>query len=768
LRKSRSFNYGFFILIFVDRKNYYHMKKIVKHLVVLCFVFTNATLLAQSGALWQKVEETQVTTNRVQTTSNPTESQYYLLDYKSLAALFETSRQEGFRVSFPEKDGSLTMYRMFESSVLHPDLQAKYPGIRSYTGYSIENPQQLIRLSKSYSGFNAIILNSKHGTQYIDCISKDKTYYSVYSLKDLPEESLDIRCDTDDFTESTNRAFDQGVFRNANDGLMRTYRLAVACTEEYASFHVNAAGLNNGTDEEKKAAVLSVINDKLTRVNAVYEASLSIRFELVPNNEEIIFLSSPFLDNDDYPTLLGQSQDVIDTAIGSENYDIGHMFATGGGGVVSGRTCIDSNKARGITGTGRPIGTQFEGILMHEIGHQFAAGHTWNGDERGCTADQRSSASAYEPGSGSTIMGYAGLCGSQNVQNRRDLYFHQISLAQMWNWATGPADGCPQTAPTGNNAPVADAGPDYTIPRRTPFKLTGSATDPDGKESLTYAWEQFDLGDPGIPATDAEFGPLVRSFSPETIPTRFIPRLEDYLDTFGQSTEWEILSSIDRTMNFVLTVRDNNPVGGQIGVDDMVVTVTRDAGQFRVTSQNAVGLTYEGGSTQEVTWIVAGTDQAPVGTTEVNILLSTDGGLTYDTVLVSNTANDGSEPVTLPDLNAENCRIMVEAVDNIFYNINFRDFAIEQSLSIEEASINNLAIYPNPNTGIFTVEFDPTEASGVTLAVYDLRGRRVFAQNYTNRGRFSETLDLTQVESGIYLLQVKDGQRQASKKILIN
>lgn len=752
------------------------MKKTFFYTLILCLMVFSANAVQDSEGLWNKISYPDLNEERWDRGYQPNQAEYYSLDIfraeqllEATTSRYDTSRK-GIVISIPNNEGGFSRFEIYEASVLHKDLQLKYPQIGSYSGFNVDRPYEKIRISRSFKGLNMIVLNGKSGTLFIESVSKTRDQYAVYNSDDLPEEVQDWICKSD--VEADDKVSEDATsvaLRNADDSQLRIYKIAIACTEEYAGFHVNQAGLNNATDEEKKAAVLAVMSDKMTRVNAVYENSLSIVFEIIPNNEDIIFLSSPFLTNEDYGILLGESQTTIDSYIGSENYDVGHMFAIGNGGVVSGRSCNNATKARGITGTGSPVGNQFEGILMHELGHQFSASHTWNGNTGGCSPGQLSTTSSYEPGSGSTIMGYAGLCGSQNVQTQRDLYFHQRSLEQMWNHVSvGIASSCPQFVSIPNAAPTADAGPNYTIPRRTPYKLVGFADDADGKETLTYCWEQYDLGDPGIPSSSNTTGPLVRSFPPQGSNIRYIPRLEDFKDAFGESTEWEVLSSVDRQMTFKLTVRDNDIDGGQVAVDDMTITVSTEPGQFRVFSQNQLNLTYEGGSTQQVRWFVSGSDEAPINVSQVNILLSTDGGITFDQVLATNLPNNGEAMVTLPDVDAEKCRFMVEAVGNIFFNINFRDFAIEKSLSLEEASINNLAIYPNPNNGLFNIEFDPSSSESIKLQVYDLRGRRVFSQAYESRGRFSETLNLSDADSGVYLLEIKEGQRKATKKIIIN
>ena len=516
-----------------------------------------------------------------------------------------------------------------------------------------------------------MFLGTSNGTQFIDPFSEEGNIYTVYSRKNLEVRNFDFECGVID-DELLNRATEETTYaaRNANDGILRNYRLAVACTGEYAAFH-------GGTTAGALAAIVTTIN----RVNGVYERDLSVTMTLVANNNSIIFTdgtTDPF-NNDNTGVLINQSQSVINSTIGSGNYDVGHTFSTGAGGLAGlGVTCINSQKASGVTGIAQPVGDSYDiDYVAHELGHQFGAPHTFNGTVGSCSGGNRSAANAYEPGSGSTIMAYAGICGSDNVQIGSDDYFHQNSINRMWSHITSTG-ACPvnRTA-TGNTEPVANAGANYTIPQGTPYKLDGSgSSDVDGLATLTYTWEQYDLGAAGLPTETSTTGPLVRSFEGTANPVRYVPRLSDVVSNGGTSTTWEKLAMVSRNINYQLTVRDNDASGGQTDSDLMTATVTTAAGPFTVTSQTVGGQSWDVGTTQTVTWNVAGTTANGVNEANVNILLSTDGGETFDTVLASNTPNDGSHDITVPNVSSSTCRIMVEAANGIFFNVNSEDILI--------------------------------------------------------------------------------------------
>ena len=587
-------------------------------------------------------------------------------------------------ISFPNSEGKLNRYKVFEASLMEPELQAKFPNMRTYAGQGIDNPTEIIRFSITPKGLHAMFLGTSNGTQFIDPFSVEGNIYTVYAKKDLEARNFDFECAVFDDSELLERSYeDVAAARDADDGTLRNYRLAVACTGEYAAFH-------GGTSAGALSAIVVTIN----RVNCIYERDLSVTMTLVAANTNIIFTNAstdPF-NNNDTGVLINQSQSIINGLIGANNYDVGHTFSTGAGGLAGlGVTCINNQKASGVTGIAQPIGDSYDiDYVAHELGHQFGAPHTFNGTVGSCSGGNRSASNAYEPGSGSTIMAYAGICGSDNIQIGSDAYFHQNSLNRIWSHITSTGS-CPvNRIVTGNTEPVADAGANHTIPRGTPYKLDGSnSTDIDGTATLTYTWEQYDLGSAGLPTETTISGPLVRSFEGTSNPVRYVPRLSDVINNGGTSTTWEKLAMVNRNINFKLTVRDNDAVGGQTDSDQMTATVTTAAGPFIVTSQNVPGQTWDVGTTQTVTWDVAGTTGNGVNEANVNILLSTDGE-NFDTVLASNVANDGSHDIVVPNVSSSTCRIMVEAANGIFFNVNSNNILIGASIDCTTYSDENV------------------------------------------------------------------------------
>ncbi|PKH50546.1 hypothetical protein CXF68_07475 [Tenacibaculum sp. Bg11-29] len=619
-------------------------------------------------------------------------------------------------IALPNSDGKLKRFTIKETSYLAADLAAKFPMIKTYSAQGVDDPTAVAKISIGIDGLHAIILSGNEGTTYIDPFTKNRKEYIIYKRKHLKSNENDFRCEIENSVKEIIST--PSLNRNANDGKLRTYKIAIACTGEYSQFHLNRQNIDqSATDAEKKAAILSAMNTTMARVNGIYERDLAMRMIIVSDNEKLIFLDATTdgLTNDDSYALIEESQQKCDNIIGDANYDIGHTFSTGGGGLASQGLCVSGVKGKGITGNGQPISDPFDiDYVAHEIGHQLGAGHTFNGTAGNCGGNI--GATSVEPGSGTTIMAYAGICSPQNVQNNSDDYFHAISIAQMWNHIQSNP-GCATITDTGNAAPTANAGTDFSIPKSTPFVLKGTATDDQNVSSLTYNWEQIDTESAPVPLVSTTTkGPAFRSLPSTSSPNRYFPTLPNVIN--DSSNEWEVLPSVARELNFSLTVRDNNSGGGSSARDDIEVTVT-DAEPFIVNVPNS-NVSWGTGSTQTITWNKGTTDIAPINCTKVNIKLSTDGGLTFPILIKGDTPNDGTEEITIPNNATSSARIMVEAADNIFYNVN----------------TSNFSILPNPD---FTITNTTGDLSICNKAV----NKQIFAIDYKTLIGFNENVIFT-------------------------
>lgn len=669
------------------------MKKKILLVVIVLFALANGYSQAQ---VWKKVSAESLSgLEKLDRTSSPSEFELYSLDFEGLKSMLKTApsreAQTGMSnviVSFPTPEGKMQKFRIYEASVLESEIAARHQEIKSYVGQGIDDKTAMIRFSTTIYGLHTMS-SSANGTAYIDPFTTDIKNYIVYKKSSL-NATRQFTCDTDDSAFN----FGQSKIENvtfATDGTLRKYRLAMACTIEYAAFHVNRAGVSTGTEAQKKAAVLAAMAVSVTRLNQIYEKDMAVTMVLVNGNESIIYVGDedPFTNS---PAMINEIQPIVDAAIGAANYDMGHGVCTTDSGIAQLQSVCGPNKARGITGQPNPVGDTFDiDYVAHEMGHQFGATHTQNND---CN---RSVGTAVEPGSASTIMGYAGIC-APNVQGNSDDYFHAVSLAQMFSFVTTGGGTCSVNIPNGNAVPVIAPFSSYTIPAGTPFVLRGSATDVDG-DTLTYCWEQTNSGTTSaVPsATSTASNPNFRSVAPTVSPNRYFPALPTVVSGSLAST-WEVIPTVTRNLSFALTVRDNkSPNGGQTARRNCTIAVNATNAPFTVTSQNTDRISWTQGQSQTITWNVAGTNVAPFNAENVRILLSTDNGLTFPTVLVESTPNDGSQVITVPNLAAPYCRLIVEAVGNVFYAVNSKSFSIGYTIEDVVTCVNYTA---SPNAPI--------------------------------------------------------------------
>lgn len=566
-------------------------------------------------------------------------------------------------------DGSADLFRIVQYDMMEAPLAAKYPGIKTFKGVSISNPYRRIRADWTKRGFRAVI-SDLEGKTFIDHFQRnDMATRIVYYANEYTRAS-DWACNV---MEEGFHDEDELESRQVGDCLFRSYRLAVATTGEYSNFF---DAFSPAQSDLVHAEVVTAVN----RVNDVYEADFTVRLILIGNNDDVYYYDpagDPYTNNDG-GEMLSENQETLDAEIGSSNYDIGHVFSTGGGGVAFlGAICNDAVKAWGVTGSPNPVGDPYIiDYVAHEMGHQFGGSHTFNGTAGNCGGTNRSPQSAYEPGSGSTIMAYAGICGSQNIQPHSDDYMHARSLLQITNKIG--SSSCHSIISFTNEPPVAANVPNYTIPVSTPFVLTADVTDVDD-DPLTYCWEQYDLETTSTEppsATDTD-GPMFRTFPPVSIPERYFPRLEDL--TQNITPTWEVLPSVSRSMVFKMTVRDYHEIAGCTDEDNVTVTTNSIAGPFVVTSQNSA-TTWVEGSDQTITWNVANTTASPINCSQVDIFLSLDGGMTYPVTLATGEANDGSAIISVPAGTTMSGRVMVKASGNVFFDINNTNITIEVGL----------------------------------------------------------------------------------------
>lgn len=672
------------------------MRKIYKlSFTVFSFLLITSSLFAQNYFFKDAGENKTVTTSgermiipqKFRTSSLNVNAMKNFLWALPEESVINQNRQGLPIISLPMPDGSMAKFKVWESSVMEPGLAAKYHEIKTFVGQGIDDPYATIRMDYNpYFGFHAQIL-SPSGRIVIDPYARyDINNYISYYTREITPTDFFV-CDVPEPITSAQRIA-AGPCRGTQ---LLTYRLALACTGEYA---VAVAGAS-----PTKPAVLAQMVTAINRVTGVYEQEVSVRLTLIANTDLLIYLvgaSDPYTNNDG-GAMLGQNQSNIDAIIENANYDIGHVFSTGGGGIAGlGVVCRTGLKARGVTGLPNPVGDGFYiDYVAHEMGHQFGGNHTFNSSSGSCGGGNRNGSTAYEVGSGTTIMAYAGICGSDNIQPNSDPFFHSVSFDEIGTYITSGSGSCPAPVATGNSLPVITAmnNNGANIPLNTPFTLSGTATDADN-DPLTYSWEEWDLG----PSTTWNGGnanttsPLFKSRIPKTDGNRTFPDMAVILASYPSNPsasmgglKGETLPTKARALKFRLTVRDNRAGGGGVVTggsgcgafsSTFQVNTIAGTGPFSVTFPNG-GETVTNGSVQTITWDVAGTNVAPIGTSNVKISLSTDGGITY-TVIAASTANDGSEDITLPCITSSTARIKIEAIGNIYFDISNNNFSLQQ------------------------------------------------------------------------------------------
>lgn len=662
-------------------------------------------------------------------------------------------------VNIPTPDGSYRTFMLWQSPMMEGQLAEKYSQIKTFTGYAADDKFTTIKADVTYQGFHAMIFDGE-STYFIDPFSNvNDGYYICYYKTNYPRpagKSMECMVGSNDGLSNdkemylTENGLPQLAYRT-NGTVKRTYRLALACTYEYA---VAVAGTNL-----TKANVLSAMVTSMNRVNGVYERELALTMNLVSNTDTLIYITSsdPY-SNSNPNNLLTENQTNIDNLIGSANYDIGHVFSTAGGGLAMlGSACQSSDKAGGETGTSSPLGDPFDiDYVAHEMGHQYGANHTFNANTGSC-AGNGYRYTAYEPGSGSTIMAYAGICGSSdNLQNHSNDYFHAISLKEMTDYITsGVGSTCPAQTAASNVPPVVAAfTATYSIPYLTPFELIAPTVTDTDHDVLKYCWEEWNLGDYKSSWANTNLhGPIFRSFSPTTSDTRTFVSIDNLVFN-NISYLGEKLPTDARVLTFKLTVRDMVGSWGTFNTPDDTIhlDVINTGTPFAVTYPNG-GMTWAGGSSQTVTWDVASTDVSPINTANVDILLSTDGGYTYPVTILSNTPNDGSETITVPsNVSTTYARLKVKAVGNVFFDISDDDFTITKGTSVKNVSWDNaVSIYPNPVKDVLNIQ--STYQNRLKVNILNTIGQNIWTGDMDNN---SETIIVKNWAKGVYYVQLMD------------
>ncbi len=660
-------------------------------------------------------------------------------------------------IALPDPNGTMQDYYIYEAPMMAMELANKYPLIKTYTLIHTENPLVTGKADFTHWGFHAKIFDARK-TYFIDPYKQgNQDWYIIYFKKDYSKPANErMQCLVDEDQELNE--IHQGRMQ-LNNGLpqlrglrktfgteRRTYRLALACTMEYSA----AVGGASPT----KATVLSAMVTSMNRVNGVFEREFSMNAQLIANTDDVIYLpggTDPYT-NSSGGAMLGQNHNTLTSVIGASNYDFGHVFSTGGGGIASFASVCRGSKARGVTGSSNPIGDPFDiDYVAHEMGHQFGGSHTFNSTIGSCGGNG-SSQSSYEPGSGTTIMGYAGLCGGDNIQTNSDDYYHIRSLLQMSNHMDGQGN-CASSVPTNNTPPSLNSiNQSYTIPYRTFFELEANATDADNNP-ITYCWEQWDLGAYGPWNLVSSGNPLFRSFYPTENNIRTFPEFSKILPEFIK-TRGEVLPELTRNVSFKVAARDINNGYGSFNYSNEeleIQAVNSGSNLFRVTSHNTANQVWTGDTKQTVTWEVGGTTANGINAATVDIYFSIDSGRTWPWKMADNVPNNGSYDINAPNWATNHGLVKVKGHNNIFFDVNDSYIEIQPQvypLSISKEIKDQVVIFPNPATNRLTIKNLPSDIQEVSL--------QSISGQFIEKVPVKSSLEIGHLSSGMYFLNFRD------------
>ena len=726
---------------------------------------------------------------------HPSHYLVYTLDESGLSFQLNnagTTAATAALIELPLADGSFRTFKVWNTPMMPDNLVKKYPQIKTFTGVAIGNAGITAKIEMTVYGFSAMIYDGDN-TGFVDPFDNiHDGFYLVHYKRDEVKPASEIsKCtvkETDGpevFGTTTNllpnpRSGPAYDVVNGTSGLLN-YRIAISAD----SFYVNAA---TGIVDPTIAQALSKITITMDRVNGIYNRELSVQLNLCSLEDTLIWgLAGHQNGNDPFAAInynelscMTENQTICNTLLGNPNYDLGVVFTNFGEGVSDmGHVCRPGYKALSSTGCPTPYGDGFDvDFVAHEIGHAFNSGHTFNDNtSSGCSGNAFSSF-AYEPGSGATIMDYAGACSPDDLQHSDYGYFSQTSLAQIQlEISAGHASWCPVITPTGNGpVSLAPFAANYTIPYKTPFELQSpTATDSLADSAIVYQWAQWNLGDFGSTFSNTHlYGPIFRSFPPVSSPTRVFPQLNMVLSGVlsNAGTEYnqgEKVPDTARSMTFKLVVRNFRDGYGcfLFPTDSVLINAVANStyGGFKVTSQDDTTLVYNGNSTQTITWQVAGTDAAPVSATNVAIWMSVDSGVTW-TYNMGIYPNTGSASVTVPNppVSSSKARFKVKGDGNVFFNINNRNFTVlyndSAAVTTQVAAVNdldNISIFPVPAGKVLHVI--ASDSKPIQTVVTDMLGKTMWS------GTISGKQDITTAlfPPGIYYIRFVDAKNRAEK-----
>ena len=671
---------------------------IIRHRLHIIFFLIFISFINHSIAqdYWMKVDKANSSLKGINLQNN---SKLYLLNEEKFRFNFnKNTLKSNFKneIYIPNEKGEYEHFKITKTQLLSNRLSIKYEDIKTFVGVSRKRKNVKARITITNKGLSYWLRIPNKEDYFFQPVRNRKGLHYGYSDSNETNQN-GLNCKTKDLKNKILNSDFLNSKKSYNQNNLKTYRIAIMGTGEYTSFWGDNDDSNGDNSEDAYRAVVNTIN----RVNEIYENELQIKLELI-SDASLMFLNA---NQDPFKSSLNdEAQVAMDSIVGNENYDLGHLFdygqPDGDAGCVG---CVCENGAKGRAYSIHPFEDIDGGVfrndyfdldyVAHEIGHQFGAYHTF-------AFQTENSGSNVEPGSGSTIMGYAGITGEDDIQAHGDPYFHYVSIKEINNYVSNLT--CTVSSVSiSNNAYNIDAGKDYNIPKGTAYELSPIVDEPI-PDQINFNWEQLDSGQIG----SSNFGPLnvvgpiARSILPSNKKTRYVPNIERVIS--GNLTQtnptrgsaWETVTDVGRVLNWGITLRDlRDPNQGLISQDNMKINVSSNSGPFLITSQNSANIIWEAGSKKIITWDVANTNKSPIETQNVTIFLSEDGGYNYPIKLIENTLNDGEEEIIVPSsISSKNCRIKIKADNSIYYAINKNNFEIKQLPFVINYDENNIEV----------------------------------------------------------------------------
>lgn len=597
-------------------------------------------------------------------------------------------------LELPNPEGAFQLFKVEKSSIMDKEGENLY-GYQSFKAIHPENGSIVGRFSVSENGLNGIFIGKNRN--YVISKEDNSFHQAKYEsgndqVHSCGSEAQKVNFFNSEISSRTNFSFgDQ----------LRVFKIAMTCTGEFGE-----KAIQKGLRPEL------ILADLVNQVNLIYEKELSIRLQVVtPIIPHTVPERDPFTTTNTL-SLLSEAKNAIDNLYAGNDYQLGHLITLFGGGRAYIGSVCRTLKSGAVTGMSIPPSVNNIRLFVHEIGHQFGAGHSFNGKVGHCKTN-RFPGSAYEIGSGSTIMSYAGSCHPDNVRNQRSSFFNVGAQSEIYQFLSTQTL-CTSFVQKHNTPPSVNNGTTKFIPASTPFILRAAAFDING-DPLTYSWEQFDLesiADANTPIINNKTTPLFKVEAPSNSNERMFPELKAILSGANQGSH-EVLSATSRDLNFKIVVRDGK---GGISAADQLVKVHNTGKPFKINSFNS-NESVPSGSSKTISWEVAGTNQYPIQTPNVDILLSTNGGQSFPYTLAENVINDGNHTIQFPNTTSNDARIMIRGRNNFFFDIN--DAPIEIGGSIQ----------PNLNISISSSTFQYERNQPITLDI-NLQNNSNFATQY--------------------------------------